>query len=257
MPRLLTWRLWRALQFPDDAHPLFRRVQAQKLPGQRWYDRLAAIYGKITALVTVVLVLVSPLALLIVSNLLGMLVALTITYTINRERQQGTYDLLALTPSGGGSANWQIAAACAYRLNTIELLASLRTFSVTTLFLLFVYSVGSERLTPIPVIALLLALNLDAIQSQIVGCLSGMLGQLYGAGSAVIASLAIFAGAQVIAVYLPAAALGLLTLEALRPFQLEAWLSQGIAAIVALLVLFGGREVLIRLMWRELERRLV
>ena len=60
--------------------------------------------------------------------------------TINREREQGTYDLLALTPAGLGSANWLIAAACAYRLNAVERLAQLRTLALTMLVLLLFLS---------------------------------------------------------------------------------------------------------------------
>lgn len=256
---MLTWRLWRALRYPDEGHPLFLRIAAQQnlIPGGAALRRLEPIYHAVSVIVSALLIIVAPALLLIVSNLLGALVAFNVTNTIDRERQQGTYDLLGVTPDGLGAANWQIAAACTYRLNVIERLASLRSLALTTLILLLVYSLGAVPITPIPVLVLLVALNIDAIQSQVVGCLSGMLAQVFSDTNAVFAALAIFVFSQLILVYLPIVGAALVLYDFMRDLPIHRWLADGIVALVALAALVLVREAIIRVMWRELESRLL
>ncbi len=257
---MLTWRLWRALRYPDDDKPLFARVQAQPstIPGRKLIQRLDPIMNVLTTFMSAALVVVAPLVLPALANLLGGLIAFNIPNTINREREGGTYDLLALTPSGLGVSNWQIAAACTARLNMVERLASLRTLSLLTVGLLFAASLSYALvLTPLALVLGLMALNVDAIQSILVGCLSGMLAQEFSRRSATFASVAIFIFVQLILVYLPVALLTIALLGLLRPLPLDRWLSEGIVAAVALLVLSALRELIIRLMWRALERRLL
>jgi hypothetical protein len=259
MPSLLTWRLWRALRFPDETSPLFQRVQAQPsvIPGRGLLRRLSPLLSAVAVLLSAVAVLIAPALLLVMSNLFGGLVALNVMNTINREREQQTYDLLALTPFGRGTANWQIAAACLNRLDAIDRLASLRSLALMTLVLLLIYSLGGRTLTPILFLALLLALNLDAIQSQVVGCLSGMLAQEFTGHSASFVALAIFAFAQVIAVYLPVTGIAILVFNLCRRAGIDRWLGDALVGGIALALLFLLRETIIRLMWRELERRLL
>jgi hypothetical protein len=259
LPSFLTWRLWRALRYPDEASPLFQRIRAQPsvLPGQALMRRVAPALRYLAALISALLVLVAPGALLLMSNVFGALVALNVMNTINREREQGTYDLLALTPFGRGAANWQIAAACLSRLDAIERLASMRSLSLLTLILLAVYSMGRETLTPVLVFGVMLALNIDAIQTPIVGCLSGMLAQTFSGHSASFVAVAIFAFAQVILVYLPVAEATIVLYNWLHSLDMHRFAADAIVVTVALGLLFGLREVIIRLMWRELENRLL
>ena len=105
--------------------------------------------------------------------------------------------------------------------------------------------------------ALLVALNLDAIHSLIIGCLSGMLAQRFSEQGAPFAALAIFVFAQIIAVYLPVTAVVILILNALLRRGLERWQIDTVASLSALVLLFVLREVIIRLIWHDLEQRLL
>ena len=262
---LLTWRLWAALRHPDEDHPLFQRVQnlPLDLPGKRlmrplYENRAFKLLWRVFLFVLPALVVaIAPGALLLASNLFGALLAFNIMGTINREREQGTYDLLALTPSGLGAANWLIAAAWTRRLGAVDRLATMRTLAIILLALVFVYSLSNTLISPVAVLALLVGLNLDAIQSLIVGCLSGMLAQDFRGSGSPFAALGIFAFVQVILVYLPSAAAAIFLFDILRPLRWERWVIESAAALVAVLLLFGLREIVIRQMWREIERRLL
>ena len=255
----LTWKLWRALRFPDEGNPLYERVQGQavELPGQRYWRRLSPLSGVLSSLLPALIVVVAPLALLLAANVLGALVAFNVMRVIQREREGHTYDLLALVPMGLGAANWQIAAACVQRLDAVERLAQVRTLAVITLVLLM-FSVSREGVfAPLALLIGFAALNLDAIQSLIVGCLSGMLAQSVGERGSPFAALAIFAFVQLVAVYLPTFGAALFLLDFLRLFALDRQITTGIVATGALAALFVARVTIIRVMWRELERRLL
>lgn len=261
----LTWRLWAALRNPEEEHPLFQRVQRLPvdLPGKRLLRPVYThrvfkfLWGFTSALLSVVVVVVAPLALLLASNVIGALLAFNVMGTLNREREQGTYDLLALTPNGLGASNWLIAAAWTERLGAVDRLASLRTLAIILLTIALLSSLGAERYSPVTVLALLVALNLDAIQSLLVGCLSGMLAQQFEGSGSPFAALGIFAFAQVVAVYLPTTAAIIFLHDALRPLDWEYRVLQGVVAVVGLVLLFAFHEIVIRWMWRTLERRLL
>jgi hypothetical protein len=250
---MLTWRLWRALRSPEEDDPLFQRVRAQPLviPGQKLLRPLMPIYQATAVITSVVTMVIAPAALFFGANLFGAMLAFNIMNTINSERERGTYDLLALTPPGRGQINWLIAAACAYRLNLIHRLAELRILALITLVLLLLYSFQSEVLTPIAAVGLLIALNLDGIQTLIVGCLSGMIAQRFEGHGAPFAALAIFVFLQIVVVYLPITALCILLLPHAR------WEFDGIVVGGVLAALYIVREIIIRLVWRDLEQRLL
>jgi hypothetical protein len=280
LPSLLTWRLWRALRYPDEIHPLFQRLQAQSIqfPGRRLLLPFAETVGGLLRVAVITLVIVSmltaatlglrssdraallfipPAALVLVSNGFGALIAFNIMSTINHERERHTYDLLAVTPMGLGASNWLIAAACAYRLNAVDRMAQVRTLAVLVMILLIFISFEGTIFAPLTMLALLLTLNLDAIQSLTIGCLSGMLAQLFREKGAPFAALAIFAFAQIIAVYLPMTGLAILLFDALRRMIADTWLANSLIALVMLALLFLLREAIIQGMWRALERHLL
>lgn len=280
LPTLLTWRLWRALRFPDETHPLFQRLQAQpiQIPGLRLFVPIAEVVGGLARVALVVFILVGlltlaaigfrddgaaalvfvpPLALVLVSNGFGALIAFNIMSTINREREQHTYELLGVTPMGLGAANWLIAAACAYRLNAVERMAQVRTLAVLVMILMVFISFQGTAYAPVTMLALLIALNLDAIHSLTIGCLSGMLAQVFTEKGAPFAALAIFAFAQIIAVYLPLTGLAILLTTLLRRMLADNWLGNALVAVSLLGLLFAVREAILQAMWRALERRLL
>ncbi len=256
---MLTWRLWRALRSPDEDNPLFERVQAQgiDLPGKRLLRPLAPVMRVIGVLLPAVAVVIAPAALLLAANLLGALIAFNIMSTINREREGGTYDLLALTPIGLGAVNWLIAAACTQRLNAIERLAQFRTLALIMLILLMFYFFEDGTVTPIVILSLIVALNFDAIQSLITGCLCGMLAQEFSEQGAPFAALAIFSFVQVVAVYLPVCATAILLYDRIGRSPLDPQIADPLIALLALALLFLLREAIIQAMWRALERKLL
>ena len=254
---MLTWRLWRALRSPDEDNPLFERMQVQAIdiPGKRWLRPLTPLYHVFAFFIPIVAVVVAPVALVVAANVLGALIAFNIMSAINRERNQRTYDLLALIPIGLGAVNWLIAAACTQRLDAIDRLSQFRTLAIITLILLMFYFVRSGFLAMAAVVVLMIALNLDAIQTLIVGCLSGMLAQEFG--DVPFLALAIFAFIQIITVYLPVTAIAILLFDILRRSQTSALDTDSLTIVIVLVMLFGLRELIIRLRWRELERRLL
>ncbi len=256
---MLTWRLWRALRYPDEDNPLFERVQEQpvEVPGQRYLRPLAPVYHIFASLLPALVVVVAPVALLLASNILGALIAFNVMRVIRRERDGHTYDLLALIPMGLGAANWQIAAACTLRLNAVERLSQFRTLAVITLVLLMFYLSRVSILTSLGLLVIFVALNLDGIQSLIVGCLSGMLAQSVGEDGSPFAALAIFAFVQIIVVYLPVTAAAIVLLDAARPVRFGDESVYGVVALILLALLFALREIIIRILWHMLERRLL
>jgi hypothetical protein len=259
LPALLTWRLWRALRYPDEIHPLFQRVQAQPLdiPGRKVVRALSPLYEATAFLLSVVLFVVAPLALVLVANLFGAVVAYNVMSAIQRELDQRTYDLLALTPMGLGRANWLIAAACAHRLDVVDRLASLRSLALIMLLLLIFYLSRSGIFPALTLLIAFVALNLDAIQSLIIGCLSGMLAQVFREQGAPFAALAIFAFTQIIAVYLPMTGLAILVFNLLRRTLSDNWIGNTLIALLMLGLMFLLREAILQGMWRALERRLL
>lgn len=231
-------------------------MQAQPIefPGLRLLSPL----NRVVSFLLPAVVIVAPFVLVVASNVIGALVAFNVMSTIQRERTQRTYDLLALTPIGLGRANWMIAAACAHRLDAVDRLASLRSLTIITMSLLILNFLFTSGVFPaIAFITLFVALNLDAIQSLAIGCLSGMLAQVFHEQGAPYAALAIFVFAQIIAVYLPVTAVTILLFDALRRTATDNWLGNSLIAVIALALLFLLREAIIQVMWRALERRLM
>jgi hypothetical protein len=256
---MLTWRLWRALRFPDEGHPLFERVREQpvEVPGQRYLRRLSPLGQVFASLLPALVVVVAPVALLLASNVLGGMIAFNVMQVIRRERDGHTYDLLALLPMGLGAVNWQIAAACTLRVDAVDRMAQFRTLAVVSLVLLMFYLSRYSLWVSASVLIAFMALNLDALQSLIIGCLSGMLAQSVGETTSPFAALGLFAFAQIILVYLPVTAAAIVLYNAARPVRYD---GEGVYVIVALILLgmlFGLREVIIRVMWRMLEWRLL
>ena len=255
----LTWRLWRALRSPEELNPLFERVQGQpvEMPGKKLLRPLQPVFHVLAVILPAILVVIAPAALLLTANLLGGLIAYNVMSTINREREQCTYDLLALTPMGLGRANWLIAEACTYRLNAVDRLAQVRTLAIIMLVLVIFYLLRFSVLTLVVMVAVITALNIDAIQSLILGGLSGMLAQKFSEQGAPYAALAIFAFIQIILVYLPITALGILIYDLSHPTRRSIWTIYTVIALVVLVLIFLWREIIIQIMWRALERRLL
>ncbi len=210
---IVTWKLWRALQRPPLRHPLYRRALILKpVEGLRfdeavtlrflWRLVLPLLFMSIFALTPIILplVVVTPLLLPLIVNWCGIQWAIKTGGTIASENEQGTYDLVALTPPGAFGASWTICSACIHRGSSF---ADLHTFvRVLVKFLFVMTGIGFviamliaigrplgdfERatfsqttfVTLLHAAALIGAFYLDHVQSAVVGGLVGMLAPIY------------------------------------------------------------------------------
>jgi hypothetical protein len=203
----ITWRLWNLLRYPPRLHPVFWRVVNQpglRLPpnamrGLRWlaYAGLAALLvASPVALVLVVYwIVLLPVVLLIFSgSLYGVYRAMDISVTLSREHQQGTYDLLRVTPPGAAGIDWMIGAACLHRGNTLGqlhrtiraiVLSCMLALVVVNIFILLSFGVARDeyRLAvsqqALNIVSTLIALCVicycDHVQSIVTGCLVGII----------------------------------------------------------------------------------
>lgn len=215
------------------------------------------IVSSFTGTNDVPLFLLLPITFVVLTNLGSALLAFNVTSTLKRERQQNTYDLLALTPTGRGASNWLIATAWTRRLQVIERLGSLRTLMSVLVVLLSVIVSQNGGFTPMLAVGLMLALNFDAIQTVISGCLSGILAQELGESGSPFIALALFAFVQLILVYLPVTLVLIPLFIALRSTIPSVLLADALLSVILIGLPFAIREILFRLLWRELERRLL
>lgn len=204
---MMTWKLWRALQYPPVNHPLYRRTITQRpAEGLRleegitlrllWRIALPLVFMTIFALTPIIvpLVVVTPVLLPVIVNWCGIQWAVKAGSTIARENELGTYDVIAMIPCGAFGASWTIGSACVHRGSSF---ADLHTFvGVLVRFLLVMLGIalmiaivigingrtqtaGATFIALISVAALVAAFYLDYVQSALVGWLAGMLVPTY------------------------------------------------------------------------------
>lgn len=254
IPLPLSWRLWRALNHPDSAHPLFRR-SARPQPR----DRLG-LAGCLREVITVVALFSWPLGVLFFATPLGatwysMLLAYhTVSYLV---RERDVLALAALSPAGGLNAAWLVCAAChrhrqeMYQFYTMMywfiliLLGSLCVSVYAATMVAMTISSNDEVLPALltaGMLVLLPALLLfDRVQSMALGALVGMLAPLAERSQG---------GGQVWAAGMVLAAQGVLY-AAFALLVLFTRVNPAVTASAAT-ALFAAREVLLHVLWRRL-----
>jgi hypothetical protein len=256
--RFKTWQLWHGLFSPPETSPVFQRVLRAPIPWpsfvRRFMRALQPVIRFIAPLEQVIIAICAPFLLPIAANLIGLLFAYYVASFISRERERGTYDLLALTPVGEWDASWAICLACVYRFNVLDQINFMRAMAILGIILLAFPVLAGGGLGIVLLITAGIAMQFDAIQTIVVGCLCGMLGQTYdGSASNVgMSSAALFVGVQLM-VYAPVVILFSLIVftPGLRYEDI------GVAAPLAVLILlFALHEITIRLLWTALRRRL-
>ena len=195
-PIVTSWTLWRHLIFPS-THPLFKRtlrMPAANLLVTSHMGWLAPLIGTL-ACCGMWSLLIGVRSAVPVSLLMVMLLASTVyvslwtidtSVTIAHEREQGTYDLLCLAPSGALGVHWAICAASLHRKETFVWIDLLRKIVAGVLLFTFVVIVitaaSREKVVDLAVLMALLldmvslavASYLDHVQATVLGSLVGM-----------------------------------------------------------------------------------
>ena len=254
-----TPQLWNGLFNPPEDSPVFQRVVRSAFPLPQRLIRANRVLHPIAEAVLpvgrLVAAVCASLLLPVISNLIGLVFAYYVAVYLSRERERGTYDLLALTPAGEWDTTWTICLACIYRFRILWQVNFLRVMAVLGIIMLAFPLVTEHGNGVGTLIVAAIVLPLDAIQTIVAGCLCGILAQSYRRGSANtgIGAAAFFGAAQLLCVYLPAAAVygGLMSKGAPRFLN-----PQGIAPIVALSAVVVFHEIVIQVLWAMLRRRM-
>ncbi|MBZ0298275.1 MAG: hypothetical protein K8J31_00955 [Anaerolineae bacterium] len=122
---MLTWQLWRALTHPPRHNPLFERILHSGLNHRNRFLRtlqVAAVYVCACVLISLIWPLwminaglVTVLMAAAGNTIHSMVWASTISSAIARERDQDTYDLLCMLPTGALGAGWTLSTAHLHR----------------------------------------------------------------------------------------------------------------------------------------------
>jgi hypothetical protein len=269
--RMNTWKLWRALNQPTTAHPIFRQVNAayaEELYGLIPLQDLI-LHGQIWFWSLIFIVNTRALVLMVFSGTLyGAIWAMSISSTIAGQRARGVYDLLCLSPTGTVGINWAICTACLHRHQTFEQVNSQEAWSVRLiLFVPLVISanVVFERiftetggLTLLWLIAFVALFYLDHVQSIIIGSLLGVLAPHYTTNrfDTCVWALGGFILVQVVS-YLAVFVTSLMILpEAYAVFRFTGLLADISLPILSVLVFYGVREGIMVRLWRKLTEEL-
>jgi hypothetical protein len=232
------------------------------------------------ALGGIVLIFLSIPLLFILLNgtIYGVWWAILIADTITKEREQGTYELLSISPVGTLGTRWLIGTGCLHRNRALEqahmLVVALMVIALVTLgVMMFIVSInldpaharslanredGQMLLTATWVVLFVVGLYIDHAQSIVLGSLAGMLAPSYvktrfdarvwGAGVFLIAQVSTYTVFWLSAIIL-------------LPSLFDAAGIRGILAdiglpVLRLLVFYAVREGAIILLWRRLARQL-
>lgn len=190
---MMTLRLWRALHYIPEMHPVFQHIHyARNRADVRYVWAVVIAIGGVMLVSTpglfVFNILIFPLIYSVFNVTLNTVVwAMNICTTITNERSRNTYDLLCLTPDGGLVINWIIGAeAVNYRdvlnrasADTIMLLQIIGVFpilaSIAALFTPGIEQRDSTLVVTLTITAVVIYLSLDFMQSVVTGCLLAML----------------------------------------------------------------------------------
>lgn len=253
---LTTWKLWRVLKKPPETHPLYQRTVETKGHPIPWYTGLAELIG--------VLLFVPMIVFTSAVYSMGWVVG--ISSSIAKERRQGTYDLLALSPGGPLGINWAVCLGCLYRnqiyrsINTRDawiarfVIISILLFTLSAPFLGSDASAGQMLVALVYVAAVIAIVYLDHIQSILLSSLTGMLTPTYTTEqfNAQLWAFSVFVGVQT-ASYVATLLVTFVIVPALLP---EGAAAQIIAVVIGVSVFYGLREAVIGQMWRLLKERL-
>ena len=271
---MLTWRLWRALCSPPSTHPLFQRSTGLPSGTHHLVRQLQITVFYLGS--CLILTLIWPL---LVSNTPGVLIigvlsgnslyamicAKNISAAIAYEREQATYDLLCLLPTGALGVGLALSSAQMYRspffqtTRLIMRLLALALIGALGIALVFPLAVALssegggtsavELLVGIvQAIALALGLYIDYIQSLILAQMVGMLtpGYTHNRLNAQLVAASAFLSLQLLT-YIST----LVLVFSLPPLIPSPVISTIAVPLLALIAFFAIREAFIAILWRQ------
>ena len=258
---MLSFRLWRALKRPPTRNPVFRRAYVRPEEPAPWYVGCVQWAG--------VLIFLPIIAL--AGLIYGAGWSVGIAGLLGRERENRSFDLLALTPPGPLGMSWATALGYLYAHSTFRnvnqtgnllaratLMAAILSSAGLVLSVSVIFSAPPLTLLALYAAALFVALLADQAQSLVAAVLVGILAA-DAAGSRLGAQLyafALYAGIQLVT-YIVTFALGFTLLPVFADAMGEIRLLESLAVVGWRLVLFAGsRELLIWLLWRRIDATL-
>jgi hypothetical protein len=291
-PVFVTAYLWKLLVRPVRWHPLFERyTQRDLLHFQNpigttgrivqgmalalWLGLLVLFPQTVFPLTVISLALVPFLLVVFSGTWLGLVWALTISNSIITEHVQRRYTLLSMIPRGAPGISWLIATARLHRRNWLRdshrIVRGLALFIVPVLMIIILLTGISLLLqhnvlynqqlsrevihTMSPVVAALLILWLDNIQSAILACLCGILIPDYLTNRRVhLITGTAFLSLQIFS-YTVIVSLTLLLDAILRTLTMDETLSVVLLCGSTVCLFYIVREALIGLLWRRLLQR--
>lgn len=293
---MITSRLWYAIHIPPSSHPLYRRITH---PARRLYTPLSDIHfsaggllrlafatlivpfvitGGATLMLPVLCFIPAllPIGLLLVGNLYGADSAICASLTMTSERQQGTYDLLCMTPTGSLGMGWATCTGHLYRHGIGYVLRLFRLFVklaiailIITSFIvvmrtavlqpeIYAHQVGTDIMNFTYALTLLIAIVADFAQPIILGSTLGMLIPTYRLERFDTGFMALgsFAALQMVTYAITWSVGFVLIPNVLTNLGITGTGVHILLAITRLLLLVGTREVMLMLLWRKLRQRL-
>jgi hypothetical protein len=258
---MLSYRLWQALRRPPTRNPLFRRAYSRVEEAAPWYVGCVQWAG--------ILIFLPIIAL--AGLIYGLGWSVGIANLLGRERENRTFDLLALTPPGPLGMSWAAATGYLYHHRTFSnvngkgnILARTIAMAVVLGGMGLLFDVTTFDVLPsfgalvLIWITLFIAMLIDHVQSIVVTMLVGIIAADAAKSrlSAQLYAFALYSGVQVLT-YVVTLAVGL----AFLPPLLERLGVNGVFGYLLLmllrLALFAGtRELLVWLMWRRADAAL-
>lgn len=172
---MTTWKLWRRIVQPRDS-AVYRLARRQAGPAIPWYVGCAELFA---------FVLILPL-ILFIGTIYSFGWVVGMSGDIARARENGTFDLLALTPAGPLSAAFALAAGGLHRIGALERINQRAMWAgrLTVAGLLAYFVVIAPRLQAgepilgvvVSMLLVTLALYPDQVQSVALAVVAAMVG---------------------------------------------------------------------------------
>jgi hypothetical protein len=208
---IATYHLWQALHHPPSEHPIHRRVAdvafephaitqflyRMLTEGQMWLWPLLFVLD----VRLILLVLLS-------GTLCGAIWTMRVQGWIRSERTQRTYDLLCLSPIGSFGTVWAICTGCLHRNQSFRTISSGEAWYVRlALYLLVAFAtyhlidrldMSRETVTLSWLVAIVVILSVDYVQSILLGSLIGIYSAHRQTDDAYLFGLSMFLVVQVV-----------------------------------------------------------
>lgn len=273
---MYTWLFWRALQAPPIKNPLFLQMRGIDRPS--WLDRAWNLFMGLMLVmlflkppIFVIAILLIPIAYPILSSTCyGVIFALRTSSMIFTRRQQGSYDLIRLTPGGAWQAFWGVCAGSVHHNGDLDRLYHYLKRIITILLTMGVFMVIASFVLPtehlkiefatmgIAVFTVIALMYLELSQLSIISILIGMLFAIYARTTvdSRIGALVGFLTVQ-LTIYLTSA---VLIFSFLYPRLMMTDISPVIAMLIACTILLAYvsivRELVMLILWRLISRGL-